>query len=614
MNQSTITFVTAFMNVYQTPFQNKDVEFTYFKKIAETGIQLAVFCCPDCSEYMNELIREFPNIKIIEYMNLQDTWTYKTCDEVEARLGEPLTLPNTRNFEKDTREHIILINTKTEYMKMAIEKNVWSSTHFAWIDFNIYHIFQGVEREQYVLEFLKSMSQRTMHPYFLTLPGCWEKKNVREEFLINDICWRFCGGFFIGSADRVLEFHKCYLDYFADFLLSTKKLIWEVNFWAYLELKHGLSVIWYPADHNESILEISVKNMSMRISDLPSCQHIKYEYPDCGDYIPTSTAYLNYKGLDIINTRFVNYWLYPNGGYWIKDPDGYIRTRNFYSPLDGETLLPREFKEVQESKSGLKCFSGHIYGLEDIRLYEKGGDIHFIATSINYSGLGKNRMVKGRYDVTSEDITSSNITSVSSNIYLADAEVLIPPDVNSWCEKNWIPLANFYGGERTNDETNSNDEYFIYKWNPLEIGVLCSHETNSEKEKEKEKEKQLKIVKTWKHNAPLFKNVRGSTPLVECDEGLLNKGLNKGLICVVHFSYEGGPRNYFHMLVLLEKKTLMPLKYSEFFFFNNMSVEFCIGFTIRNEKYHFWISNFDREPELIIVDIVEIPLLFDFFI
>ena len=114
----------------------------------------------------------------------------------------------------------------------------------------------------------------------------------------------------------------------------------------------------------------------------------------------------------------------------------------------------------------------------------------------------------------------------------------------------------------------------------------------------------MKIVKTWKHNAPLFENVRGSTPLVECEEGLA---------CVVHFSHEGGPRNYFHMLVLLEKKTLMPLKYSEIFFFNKMSVEFCIGFAIRNEKYHFWISNFDRDPELMIVDIVEIPLSFDFF-
>ena len=588
MKQSNITFVTAFMNIYQTSFQNKDVEwrFRHFKKIAETGIQLAVFCSPDCSQYMENFMKDFPNIKLIQYLDLQDTWTYKLCDDVENKLGEPILLPNSRNFDKDTREYIILMNAKTEFLKMAIEKNAWSSSHFAWIDFNIYHIFQGSQREQYANEYLKSMSQRTMGSYFLTLPGCWGKNNVHEEFLMNDICWRFCGGFFIGSADRVLEFHKCYQDYFADFLLSKKKLIWEVNFWAYLELKHGLSVIWYPGDHNESILEISVKNMSVRLSDLPSTQHVKYEYPDCGDYMPTSTAYLNYKGQDIINTRFVNYWLHPNGAYWIKDPDGHIRTRNFYSPLDGDTLLPREFKEVKEELSGLKCFGGHIYGLEDIRLYEKGGDIHFIATSINYSGLGKNRMVKGRYD--------------HEQCLIASAEVLIPPDANSWCEKNWIPLANYYN-DSSSDSIDDN-EYFIYKWNPLEIGVLCSDMSSDNSEK---RENQLKIVKTWNHNAPLFKNVRGSTPLVECDEGL---------ICVVHFSYEGGPRNYFHMLVLLEKKTLMPLKYSEFFFFNNMSVEFCIGFTIRDEKYHFWISNFDREPELMIIDIVEIPLLFDFFI
>jgi hypothetical protein len=573
MEKTSITFVTAFMNIYDTPFQNKDVEwrFRHFKKIAETGIQVGVFCSPDCSEYMEQLVTEFPNVKVIQYMNLKDTWTYQLCDEAERTIGESLALPNTRNAEKDTREYIILMNTKTEYLKMAIEANPWSSTHFAWIDFNIYHIFNG--REQYIYEYLKSMSQRTMNPYFLTLPGCWGKEHVHEEFLMNDICWRFCGGFFIGSANRCLEFHKCYQDYFFEFLTTKKKLIWEVNFWAYLELRHGLSVIWYPGDHNEKILEISVKNMALRLSDLPSCQHVTYEYPDHGDFIPTSTAYLNYRGKDIINTRYVNYWLHPNGAYWIKDPDSYIRTRNFYSPLDGETLLPSDFKEMNEHLSGLTCSGGHIYGLEDIRLYEHGGEVQYIATSINYSGLGRNRMIKGKYDIDRSLILSS--------------EVLVPPHPDSWCEKNWIPLVNY-----CNDE----DEYFIYKWNPLEIGVLRPIENSDQK--------QLVIQKAWNHNAPLFSNIRGSTPLVECDEGFL---------CVVHFSYEGGPRNYFHMLVLLEKVTMKPLKYSEFFFFNNMSVEFCIGFMMRNEKCHFWISNFDRDPELVIVDRSEIPLLFDFY-
>ena len=573
MKKSSITYVTAFMNIYNTPFQNKDVEwrFRHFKKIAETGIQLAVFCSPDCYNYMEELVTEYPNIKIIQYMDLKDTWTYQLCDQIEATIGEPLALPNSRNSDKDTREYIILMNAKTEYLKIAIESNPWSSTHFAWIDFNIYHIFQG--REQYVYEHLICMSQRTMAPYFLTLPGCWNKEHVNEEFLMNDICWRFCGGFFIGSADRVLEFHKCYQDYFENFLINKKKLIWEVNFWAYLELRHGLSVIWYPGDHNERILEISVKNMALCLSQLSSCTHITYEYPDHGDYIPTSTSYLNYNGLDIINTRFVNYWLHPNGAYWIKDPDSYIRTRNFYSPLNNDGLLPLEFKEMTESESGLQCNGGHIYGLEDIRLYEREGKINFIATNINYSGLGKNRMVKGLYDI--------------DNGLILSADVLIPPDPNSWCEKNWIPLVN-YG--------DANNEYFIYKWYPLEIGVLQPFEESSKK--------QLQIDKTWHHKTPFFSNVRGSTPFIECNEGLLS---------VVHFSYEGSPRNYFHMLVLLEKETMMPLKYSEFFFFNNMSVEFCIGFMIRDNKYHFWISNFDRDPELMTVDISEIPLLFNFY-
>ena len=570
------TFVTAFMNIYDTPFQNKDVEwrFRHFKKIADTGIQLAVFCSPDCIDYMEEFKQNYPNIKIIQYISLKDTWTYQLCESIETELGEPLSLPNTRNVDKDTREYIILMNTKTEFLKMAIEENVWNSSHFAWIDFNIFHVFKGTDTEKYAHNYLQAMSKRTMIPYFLTLPGCWGKEYVVEEYLINDICWRFCGGFFIGSSDRVLEFHKCYEDYFANFLREKKKLVWEVNFWAYVELKFGLSVIWYPGDHNVHIIEISVKNMALRLSDLPSCKHITYDYPDHGDFIPTSTAYLNYRGYDIINTRYVNYWLYPNGCYWIKDPDAYIRTRNFYSPLNSETMRPTEFREIRElENTGLTCRGGRIYGLEDIRLYEHDGKIKFIATSINYSGLGRNRMIRGDYDVEHSQILS--------------AEVLVPPDPNSWCEKNWIPLVN-YG--------NPENEYFIYKWNPLEIGILQPFQDNLE-------QKQLTIHHTWNHRAPMFSNIRGSTPLVECDEGL---------ICVVHFSYEGGPRNYFHMLVLLEKETIRPLKYSEFFFFNNISVEFCIGFTLKQNKYHFWISNFDRDPELIIVNKNEIPLHFDF--
>lgn len=570
------TFVTTFMNIYETPFQNKDLDwrFQHFRKLAATGIDIAVILSPDCASYMENVVIQYPNVRVIRHMNLSETWVYHTYHKVLSD-GVTVELPNSRNQAKDTVEYILLMNAKTEFLKIAVEANPFGSTHYAWIDFNIYHIFSG--REQRVLELLQGLSKRTMAPYFLTLPGCWGKEHVNEAFLLNDICWRFCGGFFIGSADRMFEFDAYYTRFFETFLREKNKLVWEVNFWAYVELAHSMSVIWYPGDHNEKILEISVRNMALPLCSLPSCRFVKYDYPDHGDYIPTSTGYVFHKGEHIINTRYVNYWLYPNGGYWIKDPQEYIRTRNFYSRLDPVTLEPvdtdstvvERFKEMTVEPR-LTCHGGRIYGLEDIRLYENAaGELWFIATSINYSGTGSNRMIRGRYDID---------LGVCSG-----CEILVPPDPNSWCEKNWIPIVH------------KGQDKFIYKWSPLEVGTIRDTEDGK---------KQLVIESSWTHTAPMFSNIRGSTPLVETDAGFIG---------AVHFSYEGGPRNYFHALVLLDKDTLVPLRYSEFFYFHGITVEFSIGFMIRDERYHFWLSNFDRDPEMMSIKIDELPLQFEFF-
>jgi len=448
----------------------------------------------------------------------------------------------------------------------AIEVNPFQSTHFAWIDFNIFHIFNG--REAYATYILQTLAKRTMFNRYLTLPGCWGKEYVRDGYLVNDICWRFCGGFFIGSAGRMHEFHNEYVMHFENFLRNTRKLVWEVNFWAYLELHHGLSVVWYSGDHNDSILRFDAEYTSFNLCELASFTCSRYDYPSWGDFIPTSTSYVCHKGEHIINTRLVNYWLHPNGAYWIKHPDGHIHTRNVGSKLDrtisGE---PDQFREMLEPE--LKCNGGSIYGLEDIRLYTRvDGQIGYIATSINYSDVGRNRMVYGVYNIEESTIQQSS--------------VLIPPDPNSWCEKNWIPIVR------------GSTEYFIYKWWPYEIGTLKQVDNDRQ---------QLVIETSWKHTTPLFSKVRGSTPFIETDAGMLG---------VLHFSYEGHPRRYFHILVLLDKQTLMPLKFSNYFVFRRVSVEFCIGFALDNDRYQFWISNFDRDPEVLSVEKKDIPLLFDF--
>jgi hypothetical protein len=561
------TFVSAFMNIYETPFQNKDIEwrFIQFRKLCQTGIPLAVFCSRDCEDYFrSSILTKYPNVLLLEVLDLSDTWTYKTYEKVQMETNNSVELPNTRNHAKDTKEYLLLMNAKTEYIVKAIEKNPFGSSHFSWIDFNIFHIFGG--KEDFVSDHLKNLSKRKLQPYFLSFPGCWSKEQVVEEFLINNICWRWCGGFIIGSGDRMLELHKTYTDHFENFLREKRKLVWEVNFWAYLELRHGLCVIWYPGDHNESILMFDAGFMSLNLSKIPGCSHHRYNYTAQGDYIPTSTSYVCHKEVHMINTRYVNYWLYPNGAYLFKNPQSHIITRNFISILSDIDALDTD-NSIEVREEGLTCGGGSIFGLEDIRLYNRAdGELGFISTSVNYSGQGRGRMIIGLY----------------KNQLYTDCRVLTPPNPDSWCEKNWIPIIK------------DGIDHFIYKWSPFEAGVI--------------KNNMLVITTTWEHKTPMLSNIRGSSTFISFIDGDID-----GLLGVVHFSYEGSPRRYYHMLVLLDKLTLKPMKYSDFFVFNEASIEFCIGFTVMNSKYHFWISNFDRDPEKISMDIDKIPLKFDFY-
>ena len=129
----------------------------------------------------------------------------------------------------------------------------------------------------------------------------------------------------------------------------------------------------------------------------------------------------------------------------------------------------------------------------------------------------------------------------------------------------------------------------------------------------------MEIVHRYHIEFPLFSKIRGSTLFCETDAGWIG---------VVHFSEEHAPRHYYHMLVLLEKETYIPIRYTETFCFEKLGVEFCIGFTIESmarpvskdrepwdsdsdseegeEKYVFWISRHDRDPIMICVGLDEI--------
>jgi hypothetical protein len=631
------TFVTSLLYVHD----NIDINIIekrvrHFRDLAETGIQLCIYLSNEYIDFFYNILHDCSNVKIAKFVDLTKTEIYQTCfpDGVEISVdtaphcrrsfgnNSAWTLPDVCNPTKDTAKYIISNLAKTEFMYDAIQNNPWNSTHFAWIDSSITELFKT---KKDTLEYVKVLAQRTLAPSFLAMPGYCNKISIDdfEEKWTNAIYWRFLGAFFLGDIDSVRSFCTKCRDHFPGFLKQYGKLVWEVNYWAWVESidsvdSNGL-VKWYKSAHNDSIFRFSADYYAVSISEIPdSCSSctIEYNYPPIRGFYPMSASYIKSGGKNWLNTRYVNYWLHQNGGYVYTNSTGIIENKNILSELD-EHFMPISFHEMTDHIDLPELPHAFSKGIEDIRLYkvDESSVVLFIGTNINHTSNGRPQMINGIYDIETKECRNCR---------------MIARTAGSLCEKNWTPLTD-----------SDQNEYFIYRWSPMEIGQV------------NEKTNMLEIVKTYPTNPQLFGKVRGSTTFTETADGLVG---------LVHFSEEHLPRHYYHMLVLLEKNTFRPLKYSEAFYFQKLGVEFCIGMAIssqsdvsvfsrsiqpdgleragcsplanhlagttcqlrdevvgerlnsvgasRRRLYRFWISRLDRDPMMVTVPVDQIPLKF----
>lgn len=548
----TITFVTSWFEIYKDyifEYKTKEWCLNHFKKILSTGINICIYISPEYLEYIENLCIEFKNLKIIKVMELKDTLAYKCCDGIE------ISLPSNINVKKDTFEYMILMNSKIEFMNNAVINNIWNSTHFIWFDFSISYIFKDIDRTLLYLQYLSEQKYKERTFY---LPGCVSKYNDDNlNYILNNVLWRFCGGFILLDKETIIDINKIYYIIFREFLVKHKRMIWEVNFWALLEKDGYWSPTWYSADHNDSIVYIPSDSYIKCLDDklIKTC----YSYPEMitdVEFLPSSASYIYFNGKHILNTRFVNYSFNVDGHYNIKDVNNTLRSKNIRSYLDNSNFLPICFGEMYDSSIELESKDSFSHGLEDLRLFEHCGKLQFICTNVNYSSDGI-RMMIGDYDP--EELKYNN------------CRILQPPEY-TWCEKNWIPLS-----------IDEEDYYFIYSWSPMKIGRITK-ESNV-----------LEIIREYPIITPNFHKVRGSSVFIEEECG-------NTLLGVVHFSEDRMPRNYYHMLVRLEKDTYKPIAYSLPFCFQIYGVEFCIGFTIKEGKYVFWISKKDNNAIMVNID------------
>jgi hypothetical protein len=195
-----------------------------------------------------------------------------------------------------------------------------------------------------------------------------------------------------------------------------------------------------------------------------------------------------------------------------------------------------------------------------------------------------------------------------------DCVMVVPPDPASWCEKNWIPLLLL----PQNDVNGEPQEHFIYKWSPLEIGRLVPREATVDNPTN---ETQLQIVRRFAVHTWMFSRLRGSTVFVDLPPTFLPAALRNETVAssdtspeyvvgLTHFSEEHSPRHYYHVMVVLEKRSGRPVRHSPVFYFDVLGIEFCIGLRVDEEagQYLFWISRFDRDPLCVAVDKESISL------
>jgi hypothetical protein len=546
MSDVNLVYVSAFMEVADRPALGSDVLEGYvdnFIKMAETGIPIVLYICPLYYDNFGHRLSVHPNVECIT-ASTAETWTHRTFQE------HPYVLPTGRSPGKDSLGYITLQHSKIEWVVNALYHRP-QATHAAWIDFRLPYVFKSPAES---LAQLKALGEGTwLTEASLYIPGCI----ARKPFAVDQLQypqWRFCGGFFLGSRTALFQFWNLTVTHLPTWLNSYSVASWEVNFWAWLEgAGHGWSPIWYAADHNDSMVNIHVPPQAITVGYTPTplpCEPI----PDMN---AMNTSYVKYRGLHLLNIRYVNYRIDYNGMYSLS----FLKTQNRTAILDNSCCpsgIPRLVGSPFLSRSMEPSFdipssSSTIQGLEDIRLFDWRGVLYALGTQRQWSPCARNRMLLAVYDPPSGRIHSP---------------LLLQSPVDAACEKNWIPVVRNISDSQTLD--------IIYRWNPYSVGHLDPQGNL--------------LIHTLKEY-PALKGLKGSAvPVLYRD----------ALWTLVHRS-EG--RSYIHSFVLLDPETLLPKAKTQEFVFESAGIEYCIGFTIEDNCADanglFWYTVQDRDPRCV---------------
>lgn len=224
-----VTFVTAIYNI-GNKYRSVEKYFDLFEELAKTTVPIFLFLDKGYEEKGKELCEKYKNVTIPRYVSLDLTW-----------LPDTIIYPAQRREDKDTKEYFAVQLEKLALLKEAATRT--TSSHLAWIDAGIFHMFKEKERAS---DILKKIATASWSPTQVYSPGAWPKNETKGIHFLDKIHWRYLGSFLLGPTtawQTVYEQQKHMVtSYFP-------RVAWEVNYWYKMD-----SFTWYSANHDDSLL------------------------------------------------------------------------------------------------------------------------------------------------------------------------------------------------------------------------------------------------------------------------------------------------------------------------------------------------------------------------
>lgn len=224
-----VTFITALYLPSEPTYRKLETYFAMFKLLAATGVPIILYLDKRLEGVGKELTGKYPNIEKCFYGSVDTSYVSADAE-----------LPVDRNLQKDTVDYFCIQLTKLWALNHAADHI--KTSHMAWIDFGIYHMF----RDRDLCHLLLNRIAMSKFPGDKILsPSCWD---VSPHSLWDKISWRHCGSFLLGPPNAI---RRAYQKQMEIVMNNLPRLTWEVNYWAMMDdMFHH-----YRADHNDLILK-----------------------------------------------------------------------------------------------------------------------------------------------------------------------------------------------------------------------------------------------------------------------------------------------------------------------------------------------------------------------